>query len=172
MEIWKDIPGFEGQYQASTQGRIRSIGHSITQIGRGGKPFTRFIKGRILKPGCSKSNPHLFVVPGKNVGSRQVHQLVALTFLGPPPDGMEVRHLDGNAQNNCIENLKYGTRTENILDVYTVKPWRKLTLTQAAEIKQRALNGESTKDLAKEYGISQGHVCGIKAGRVYAWLQK
>jgi len=50
---------------------------------------------------------------GKNV---QVHRLVAEAFLGPPPDGMECRHLDGNPKNNHITNLAWGTRSENNRD--------------------------------------------------------
>jgi hypothetical protein len=45
-----------------------------------------------------------------------VHVLVAAAFLGPCPDGQEVRHLDGDKLNNCLDNLIYGTRSENNLD--------------------------------------------------------
>lgn len=175
MEVWKDIPGYEGQYQASTLGNIRSLGRKITQIGNGGHEFTRAIKGRLLRPGCSKYDAHLRVALGrktkKYAGSYLVHQLVALTFLGPRPEGMDIRHLDGNVQNNAVTNLCYGTRTENILDVYyTGRAWRKLTLQQAQDIKTRAQAGESTRALAQEYGVTQEHVCSIKAGDTYGWL--
>lgn len=167
-EIWKDIPRYEGKYQASSFGRIRSLTRPITQIGRGGKPFTRVVKGRILRPASSKSNPHLFVVLGHGANGSQVHQLVAATFLGPQPSKTDVRHLNGNPQDNRPENLSYGTRTENILDVFRVgKAWRKLTRSQADEIKQRLSNGEKGRTLAKEFSVSESIVSAIKLGRVH-----
>jgi hypothetical protein len=52
-----------------------------------------------------------------------------LTFVGAPPDGMEVLHNNGDPTDNRLENLRYGTRTENILDVYRQgKVWRKLSV--------------------------------------------
>ena len=61
LEIWKDIPGYEGRYQASTYGRIRSVDREITQLGRGGQPFTRRLKGRILRPAATKKKGPAFI---------------------------------------------------------------------------------------------------------------
>ena len=175
MEEWRDIPGYEGAYQASNLGRIRSVDRAVNQNSRSGNNFTRMIKGRILRPGYTKTDLHLRVALGRKTktyaGSCLVHQLVALTFLGPRPTGLDIRHIDGNVQNNQVLNLCYGTRVENILDVYrTGRAWRKLTLEQAKEIKQRIMAGERTKILALEFGISQVHVCRIKAGKAYGWI--
>lgn len=54
--------------------------------------------------------------PGGGITARTVHRLVALAFLGPPPDGMQIRHLDGDKENNAVGNLAYGTASENMLD--------------------------------------------------------
>lgn len=175
METWKDIPGYEGKYQASDAGRICSVTRLVTQIGRWGKPFTRELSGQVLKPGCTKRDAHLRVALGRKTamytGSYLVHQLIALTFLGPRPTGLDVRHLDGNIQNNAVANLCYGSRADNILDVYRVgRAWRKLTIEQVQEIRERLAFGARTYDLAKEYGLSQGPVCNIKSGRAYGWL--
>ena len=170
-EIWKDIPGYEGKYQASTFGRIQSLTRSITQMDRFGKPFTRVMKGRVLRPACTKKNPHLYVMLCHGANGSQVHQLVARTFLGPQPPNTDVRHLNGNPQDNRPENLLYGTRTENILDVFRQgKAWRKLTAEQAQEIKQRLSEGVKGHELAKEYHISDGIVSAIKVGRIHSCI--
>ncbi len=166
-EIWKDIPGYEGKYQASTLGRIRSLDRRVN-ICHGA---TRLMRGRVLKPAGQKTDPHLSVVLGHGAAGSLVHRLVALTFHGPCPPWQEVRHLDGNPQNNRADNLAYGTRTENILDVYRVgKAWRALTAEQALDIRRRLQNGERGVDLAREYGVGQSCISDIKTGRTYAWI--
>ena len=170
-EIWRDIPGYEGRYQASTGGRIRSLDRQL--IGKNhytNKPFVRTMRGRVLRPGPSRTG-HLSVVLGHGAPGSQVHQLVALTFIGSCPEGKEVLHNDGNPQNNNIDNLRYGTRTENILDVYAIgRAWRRLTAEQAKEIKTRLLNGEKAAHIARSMGINASSVYAIKRGRSFGWL--
>lgn len=77
-----------------------------------------------------------------------------------------MRHLDGDATNNQVENLCYGSRTENILDVYRQgRAWRKLTLDDIRDIFLRVNKGETGASLAREYGVSQNTVSRIKLGR-------
>lgn len=81
-----------------------------------------------------------------------------------------MRHLDGDPSNNSVDNLAYGTRAENILDVYRIgKPWRKLTAEQARCIKAKLLAGSSGASLAREYGVSESTISAIKLGRTFAW---
>lgn len=168
-EVWKDIPGYEGKYQASSFGRIRSLDRRVG-VGNGA---TRLMRGRVLKASGSKRMPHLTVVLGHGAPGSLVHQLVALTFLGPRPAGCDVRHLDGDPHNNSVENLAYGSRTDNILDVYRIgRAWRKLTAEQALEIRRRLQRGERGVDLAREYGVGQACISSIKVGRTYSWLRK
>lgn len=165
-EVWKDIPGHEGSYQASSLGRIRSVDRTVQQISRGGRPFTRRLKGRVLRPAANKYNPHLYVVLRHGGRGVPVHELVASAFLGQRPEGSDVRHLDGDATNNQVENLCYGSRTENILDVYRQgRAWRKLTLDDIRDIFLRVNKGETGASLAREYGVSQNTVSRIKLGR-------
>ena len=105
IEVWKDIPGYEDAYQASSLGRIRSIDHYVNGKSRYGKPFKRLIKGRILRPGRYNKDGHVSVVLRRGSNGSPVHQLIALTFLGERPDNQDVRHLDGNPQNNKLNNL-------------------------------------------------------------------
>ncbi|OUQ22164.1 hypothetical protein B5E80_15305 [Flavonifractor sp. An135] len=165
-EVWKDIPGYEGRYQASTYGRIRSVDREITQIGRWGRPFTRKLKGRVLRPAATKKDPHLYVILGHGANGSTVHSLVARTFLGPPCEGEEVRHLDGDAANNRVENLAYGSRTDNILDVFRInRSWRKLSLQDMREIKHRLDAGETGASVARSFGVSATTISRVKLGR-------
>lgn len=171
VEVWKDIPGYEGRYQASTLGRIRSVTHQITQKGRSGTFFTRTIKGRILRPGRYCKSGHVSVVLGRGSNGKPVHQLVLLTFVGPAPKGQEVRHLNGDPTDNRLENLTYGTRTENILDVYRIgRRWRKLSAKEALDIRQKLANGESGASLSRRYSVSQSSVSKVKVGGTFWWL--
>jgi hypothetical protein len=168
-ELWKDVPGYEGKYQASTKGHIRSLTRSITQIGRWGTTFTRVVSGRVLRPASSKRDPHLYVSLGHGANGSLVHQLVAHTFIGPQGPRTDVRHINGDPQDNRVENLCYGSRTQNILDVYRQgKAWRKLTALQADEIKQRLANGERICDLAEIYKVTYVTINSIKTGRSFS----
>ena len=118
-EIWKDIPGYEGRYQASTLGRIKSLERLVPSKNYAtGKPFLRTVPERILRPGKHCKSGHMSVVLGRGVSGKPVHQLVMLTFVGPPARGQEVLHNNGNPADNRLDNLRYGTRRENILDVF------------------------------------------------------
>lgn len=112
MTEWRDIPGYEGHYQASSDGRIKSLE-------RRGPKSGRQLWERILRASTSESHPHPCVVVYAPDGSHRtvtVHRLVAFTFLGPPPPNHEVCHGDGDPANNNVENLRWGTRAENIYD--------------------------------------------------------
>jgi hypothetical protein len=99
-EEWRPIPGWEGAYEASNLGRVRSL--------RGGHRW-----GRVLKPHIrTTSGGYPQVSLGLN-GTTCVHVCVAGAFLGPRPPGHQVRHLDGDPLNNRVENLAWGTPSEN-----------------------------------------------------------
>lgn len=165
QEVWKDIPGTEGAYQASSLGRIRSTDRYVRVVAHGTEA-RRLMRGRILRPAQTTKDGHLSVVIGRKRGSILVHEAVAYAFLGPRPRGLDVCHNDGDPTNNCVENLRYDTRTNNILDVLRAgRAWRKLTLAQMIDIKERLCNGEQGAKLAREYGVSQSTISGIKMGR-------
>lgn len=166
-EQWRDVPGYEGRYQVSDLGRVRSLDRRVPCA----HGATRQMRGRVLRPAGQKSDPHLRVVLEHHGPGQLVHRLVAAAFLGPCPDGQEVRHLDGDPTNNRLDNLAYGTRTENILDVYAIgKAWVTLTIAQVREIRQRLAAGERGADLAREYNVGQACISAIKHRRTYAWL--
>ncbi len=161
MELWKDIPGYEGKYQASDEGRIRSLDR---RVGTPGKVGFKTMKGRILRPGPTKTG-HLYVVLGHGKAGTPVHTLVALTFLGPRPPGADICHNDGDPTNNKLDNLRYDTRTNNILDVYrSGGRWRKLSLDDIKAILQEPKT-TTGRSLAKKYGVSATTISRVRLGR-------
>jgi len=112
IEVWRDVPGYEGRYQASDQGRVRSVDHRVRLVTRQAGETTRLVPGRILRPGKLKCG-HVTVALGKG-NSQSVHRIVLLTFVGPCPSGEEGLHLNHTPNDNRLSNLKYGTRSENL----------------------------------------------------------
>ncbi len=109
-EIWKDIKGYEGIYQISNKGQVKS------KARRGNWKET------ILKP--SETRDHYFVVTLSKNGvhkSRRVNRIVAETFIENPLNKPEVNHIDGDKHNNNVENLEWVTTKENIIHSYKCK---------------------------------------------------
>ena len=172
LEIWKDIPGYEGKYQASNLGRIRSLNRIVYTRNRyNRKLYPRMIHGRILRPGVYCKSGHISVVLGRGTNGIPVHQLVAFTFIGPRPKGMDIRHKNGNPKDNRLENLEYGTRRENILDAYKDNgTWKKLNVEAVEAIRFGLASGLKGVELANMFNVSTSTISMIKRGRVYEWL--
>lgn len=108
-EIWRDITGYDGIYQVSNLGNVRSIEHIDCRK-------RNRIAGRVLKPG-KKQNGYLQVVLKDETGKSKnyyVHRLVMKAFVGECPAEYEVNHIDENKSNNTLENLEYVTHRCNI----------------------------------------------------------
>lgn len=114
IERWKPVKGYEGIYEVSDHGRVRSVDRTVNYSdGR-----VHRYKGKVLSAGLSKRGGYPLVslyTQGKNQ-SHYVHSLVAETFIGPRLEGTEVCHSDGNPTNNHVGNLRYGTSSDNELD--------------------------------------------------------
>lgn len=104
MSDWRPIPGYESTYRVSSRGEIESIPRPKT---RGG-----MLKVRTGRRGY----PKVSLVQAGVQTTHEVHRLVALAFLGPKPDGAVVRHLDGDRLRPHVDNLAYGTASDNLLD--------------------------------------------------------
>lgn len=113
VEYWKDIKGYEGSYQVSSLGRVRSLDRIIKQESRWGNIVERRMKSHILSPGNCRGYHH--VTLGKHHNSRSVHRLVADHFIPNPGDKPEVNHKDGVKTNNACSNLEWTTRSENMV---------------------------------------------------------
>jgi uncharacterized protein YerC len=125
IEVWRDVPGYEGLYSVSSWGRVRSL------IGR----------RRGLAQGCMRREGywgHSLNRDGK-LKTFRTHMLVALAFLGPRPAGYTVNHKDGNKLNNRASNLEYMTLADNIRHGFA---------------HGLMAVGESYRVLAREYGVA------------------
>ena len=172
-EIWRDIPGYEGRYQVSNLGRVKSLPRVTTRVESSGRKVAQPILGRILRDSTNKSGYRYVVLRsgGKSV-TREVHVLVAAAFLGPRPnEEQQVRHLNGNRLDCSVENLSYGTRSQNQLDLYDYRGFHhRLTPDDVLEIRRRLELGETGRSLAKEFGVCESNISAIKHGGTFKWL--
>jgi len=114
-EIWMPIKGYEGLYEISSYGRIKSLPRTVVCKNGMYKP----IRGRIMSlPKCSSQYRFVALSKGGKVKQYLLHRLVALHFIGEKT--LEINHIDGNKDNNCVENLEYVTHSENQLHAFRV----------------------------------------------------
>lgn len=131
----------------------------------------RSVPERILKAGQYCKSGHVSVALRKGSNGSPVHQLVANAFLGPTPKGKEILHKNGNSKDNRVSNLRFGTRTENIIDVYLQnKKWRKVGIDEVKEVRRRINKGEKGVDIARSLSLSQSTISDIKTGKTFWWL--
>lgn len=98
QEIWRDIKNYEGLYQISSLGNVKSLRNN-----------------KILKPGIRNEYYIVSLCKGGKQKSKTIHRLVAKTFIPNPKNKEQVNHIDGNKLNNRIENLEWCTNQENII---------------------------------------------------------
>ncbi|MEL7409252.1 MAG: NUMOD4 domain-containing protein, partial [Cyanobacteria bacterium J06558_2] len=114
-EYWLDIPNYEGYYQVSNYGNVRSLDRVIKE--KTGKIQT--LKGQVLKARINRSG-YYHIGLSKN-GTRitfAIHQLVAQAFIPNPDSKKTVNHIDGNKLNNSLSNLEWSTYSENLEHAY------------------------------------------------------
>lgn len=149
METWKDIIDYEGKWQVSDYGNVRSIDHEVS-FGHN----KRIVKGRTLKYNKHRSG-YLLVGVGKK---RTVHRLVANAFIPNPFNLPQINHKDGNKTNNSVSNLEWCTcEWNNRHQIALVGRKRKhkhnkLTEIQAIEI---ANSIEPKMEICRIYNISR-----------------
>lgn len=181
MEEWRSVVGFEGIYEVSNMGRVRSLDRIESYLRKcqySGKVLhiRRKKKGKILRPGPHKTG-HLSVVLGRG-NTRAVHLLVLEAFAGPRPDGMESLHRDDNPSDNRFENLRWGTRAENIQDAIKnggkplgSKTWNsKLTEDDVIYIRSKASMKGYSMRLAERFGVSSSVICNIANKKTWKHL--
>lgn len=183
MEKWVDVIGFEGLYQVSNLGCVKSFGRTIYGLKQNGG--SRKIAPRILKPVLFKNGKgYLFVnlvdIKGKRT-TAFIHRIVAENFLSK--NGMnEVNHINCNSRDNSVENLEWCTHKQNMehaaknkLMVSTVGPGEKshankLTETMVKEIKIRILSGEPLIKICKDYPVTVSAIKNIKNGNTWRFV--
>ena len=157
-EIWKDIKGYEGLYQVSNLGRVRSLGHHIRQRNNSKK----LCKGQILKPYLNNKGKGYYIIGLSKNNKRKcylVHRLVAEAFIPNPENKPEVNHKFGITTDNRVTELEWATREEQMLHAY------KLGLQTPAQLGKfgwKSFTGHPVKQLdiktgetIKEYGSTE-----------------
>jgi len=175
VEEWLDVIGYEGFYQVSNLGRVRSVDRSIVR--KNGKIFYK--KGRVLKQTLDSHYPRFQVSLCKNGVENlvRVHTLVASAFLGSPPKGLIVCHGTKGSLCNEIANLYYGTHETNSKDKVRDgtsnrgEKHHKVKLTEKDVIAIR-VNKESLSDQcwAERLNVSRRAVNAAKNGQTWSWL--
>lgn len=175
VEEWKPVVGFEGSYEVSNFGRVKSVDRIAISNRKEGS-VERRLRGRLLRPGAQKPG-HLTVAIGRG-NSRLVHVLVLEAFAGPRPDGMDALHRDDNPTNNRFDNLRWGTRSDNLFDAVRnggkargEKVWNsKLTDDAVRFIKARAQD-QSMSSLARQFGVTISAVRQVLRGNTWRHIQ-
>jgi len=167
-EDWVDVPGLEGRYQASSLGRLRWVGPVI------GKAYPlKIVTGHANQDGYYQLRPY----PRPDRRQIRVHQLIALAFLGPCPDGLEVNHIDGDRTNNAPNNLEYVTHADNVRHSWALGNCERrgeangrAKVSEAAVQAIRTLHADGVprKALADSFGVSSGHINAIVSRRAWS----
>ena len=180
MEVWKPIPDYEGLYEASDEGQVRSLDRMVAQLGA----KTKSIKGKTLRSHIS-TNKYLTVGLWK-MGKQShmlVHFAVASAFIGERPLGHQVCHNDGDRLNNEASNLRYDTVSENMRDTVRHGTSKihlcsgfgekngnvKLMESEVVEIKRRISFGESLRAISNDYSqVTYSTIKRINQGKIWA----
>lgn len=172
-EIWKQVVGYEGRYEISNLGRVKSL------------PNARRKSELMLKSSTHVRSGHMIVnlTSAKATGGwaqvcHYVHSLVLTAFNGECPLGYEACHNDGNPANNMLNNLRWDTRANNQADRTahgTSNRGRRngqavLDEAAAREVKRRLAAKESQTSIAKAMGVSRSAVSAISTGRTWKHL--
>lgn len=172
LEMWRPVAGFEGFYEVSTDGNVRSLDRSAFSARRGGVRF-----GRTLSPFMDPVNGYLYVNLSMNgkAKKRSVHSMVLEAFVGPCPLGMEACHGDGRRTNALLSNLRWDTKKKNWDDkrrhgtatIGEKNVRSRLTEDMCRQILKRP---ESSKVLAREFGVASSTVRAVRIGQNWKHL--
>lgn len=172
-EEWRDINGFEGFYQVSNLGRVRSLDRFA--IREQGVPH--HLKGKVLSAGTDRWGYRFVILQNGRKLCRMVHKLVAEAFIEKKKDGLVINHIDGDKSNNSTANLEYCTQSENMLHAVRTG----LVKTNPVVMMERLTGNElrrfaSISDAQRFFGSNNSsNICNALNGRsktAYGYLWK
>ena len=162
-QTWLPIPGWEGLYEVSRHGQVKSL------------PRHR-VSGRILRPSeAGGGYRKVQLIHGGRIEHRYVHDLVLTAFVGPRPAGMEGAHENGKRDDNQLLNLRWDTRPGNHADKIRHGTMcqgeshgrRKLTSDAVRNIRQAA---GTCAEIGRQFGVGPMQVSRIKTGKNWGSL--
>lgn len=172
-EIWKDVEGYEGFYQVSNMGRVRSIERRLND--------GRIYGGRILEQKQVRNGYMQVHVSKDNKGKYlSVHRLVARAFVPGFVEGADVNHKDEDKTNNRVDNLEWCSHSYNSQYGHrndTMVEQRSLEVVMMSEDGSTIREFPSLREAARASGVSAAHICQVckgerkKAGG-YRWKYK
>lgn len=170
---WLPVPGFEGCYEVSSTGVVRSLDRGVrTQHG------SRTTHGVVLKPRLNRAGYlRVNLSVEQRHCARTIHTIVAAAFHGEKPSAQHhAAHYDGNKLNNSASNIRWATPQENSDDQRRLgrtllgvpnPATRKLDLDSARRIRAEVANGVPQRQLARRYAVSAQTICNVVHNRFY-----
>lgn len=178
-EIWKDIPGFEGWYQVSNTGKVKSLDRHIED--------GRLIKGITLSQySTSQGYKRVALCKSGKHYKKFVHRLVAEAFVPNPNNFPVINHIDENPENNVCTNIEwcsvkynvnFGTRAEKFSEKThgELHYGHKLTEKEVRQIKKeykKGVKGFGTESLASKYGVHRMTIKAILTGQSWKHIKE
>lgn len=161
LEKWKPVRDFEGLYEVSNFGRVRSLDR-IVKTSRGSRHFHSYMLSQTT---TRKGYYSVLLCKDGKQYTKAVHRLVAIAFIPTKDIGLQVNHIDGNKRNNHVDNLEWCTNSYNQIHAYSnglrqsqkgeLNGGHKLTHDDVLEIRQLYETGKTQRELAKMYNVSQ-----------------
>lgn len=158
VEIWKSVIGYEGLYEVSNMGRVKSLERNIVK-GRGGLCK---IEERILKSGKDKDGyPQVVLCKEGKRKTCKIHRLVATAFIDNPNNLPQINHIDEIKTNNCVDNLEwcdckyninYGSHNEKMIKSISI------SILQFSKTGDFIRRWDSTAQVEKELGINNSNI--------------
>lgn len=171
-ESWRDIPGYEGLYQASNLGNIRSLARKVAT-----KCGYRISPGKSIAFNENRRGYRSVNLCSNGMRSKlYVHRLVLLAFVGKPDENMDCCHFDSDPRNNRLENLRWDTRANNHLDKIRAgtnqfgesNKSSKLKINDVIEIRRQLSEGKSGVKISHAFGVSDSAIYAIKHRKAWA----
>lgn len=177
-EEWRPVLGWEGFYEVSSQGRVRSADRTVFTPDSPKGPYYRKYRGRVLRQGLNVHGRHCVGLSSREGRyTVSVHVLVCEAFYGPRPSpNHDAAHNDGRPSNNFVNNLRWATKKENMADKLIHGTHNrgerhgnsKLTADAVREIKA---SSESHAALGRAFGVNYRTIFDIRSGKIWGHVQ-